>query len=406
MKCFMKKFLLIILFPLLAKAQGNIQEVMFMLPLNTNTTKNILKADFVNPLKGCFLLRQGGCLVTQNGMLSATLSNPSGDTSTVYSDIAAVPGNWVVASRSGSIYYSSDAGVSWTNVYTNNSMEFLACDVKAGEIVAVGKNGCAVYGIGSSGNFSFTDNSIDTMLHTDLTSVRFGTNQALAASSSGLTLSFNFTSQIINTFLLSPNESITGMRIQSTGKGFLVTNTGKIFMTQDEGNSWNLRASFPGEKWNAIDFGDSLVIAVGDSGSIAASLDSGATFSLYTVGITNDLLGARYRSGRGYITGSSGTGQAFSVTDSTLGFKKIQTSFNCIQCIVPNPAADAVQLTNPFGSEKFRCILFDLSGREVWNYETRETISRAELPLVAGGTYLAVFTSGNKIYNQRLVVLR
>jgi photosystem II stability/assembly factor-like uncharacterized protein len=391
---------------LIALAQPLIDDAMYMLPLTTNTSRNIIKADFVNANRGCFLMSKGGCMITQNGMLSFTLSNPSGDTSTTYADVATVPGNWLVVTRNGKIYYSSNVGSAWTNVYSNDSIEFTGCDIRAGELIAVGKNGRIIYGTGTSGNFTCTDYSVDSLSGVDFTSVRFGINNIQMGASNGTTYQYNTGSGSVQAFPIAPGEQISTFRFPGSGIGYMVTTGGKIFKTFNSGNTWNLSANFPTYSWNAVDAGDSLVIAVGDSGFIAASLDSGNTFTVYSSGSNNDFYGARYNTGRGYVVGSNGTGLAFSLTDSTLGLKSIARMESCANCIYPNPVINLAKIANPFGQASCTMLLYDMRGREMIRKDLSEINENISLDTLPAGQYLAIFYKGKAVYSQQINVSR
>ncbi len=391
---------------LLVLAQPSIDEAMYMLPLNTNTSRNIIKADFVNANRGCFLMNKGGCMVTQNGMLSFTISNPAGDTGTTYADVATIPGNWLVVTRNGKIYYSSNLGGTWINLYSNDSIEFTGCDIRSGELIAVGKNGRIIYGVGTSGNFTCTDFSVDSLSDIDFTSVRFGANNILIGASNGTSYQYNTGSGNVQAFTIAPGEQISTFRFPGSGIGYMVTTGGKIFKTINSGTSWSLTANFPTHSWNAVDAGDSLVIAVGDSGSIAASLDSGNTFTIYSSGFNNDFYGARYNTGRGYVVGSNGTGLAFSLTDSTLGLKPLASMKKCSHCIFPNPVVNLANIENPFGHASCMLMIYDMNGRELMRKDLSEMNEIISLNTLPAGQYLALFSRGKVVYSQQVNISR
>jgi hypothetical protein len=180
---------------------------------------------------------------------------------------------------------------------------------------------------------------------------------------------------------------------------------GKIFKTTDGGNSWNLKADNFGVQWNGIDFGDSLVLAVGDSGNIAVSTNYGELFELYTAGTGNSLNAARVKSPRGYVTGSGGLGFVVSVSDSTLNLRKVKDNFNP-NLIFPNPASSQIALENPFalaGSNSITVAqVFDNTGKEVNSFVLNSVRNKIiDVSTYSKGNYWVVFSNQGKKVNSR-----
>lgn len=394
----------------LANSQVNnnpITDILYRHDLNTGTTKNILKADFVNPIKGCFLMQNEGCLVTSNGGLSFTESNPAGDTLTEYIDVVAVPGKWLAISKNGKAFYSTNAGVSWTTILDSSSTaQFMAADILGNTIAISGKQGL-LYVLTNDGfdNFTAQDYSVDSMSNVDIMQVKFMNNQLMVTTNNGGVYNYNVTSNTMATSYLVDGESIVNLKIDALGYGFFLTQLGKIFKTTDGGNSWNLKADNFGVQWNGIDFGDSLVLAVGDSGNIAVSTNYGELFELYTAGTNNSLNAARVKSPRGYVTGSGGLGFVVSVSDSTLNLRKVKDNFNP-NLVFPNPASTQITLENPFalaGSNSITLAqVFDNTGKEVSSFvlnSARNTI--IDVSTYADGNYWVVFSNQGKKVNSR-----
>lgn len=394
----------------LANSQVNnnpITDILYRHDLNTGTTKNILKADFVNPIKGCFLMQNEGCLVTSNGGLSFTESNPAGDTLTEYIDVVAVPGKWLAISKNGKAFYSTNAGVSWTTILDSSSTaQFMAADILGNTIAISGKQGL-LYVLTNDGfdNFTAQDYSVDSMSNVDIMQVKFMNNQLMVTTNNGGVYNYNVTSNTMATSYLVDGESIVTLKIDALGYGFFLTQLGKIFKTTDGGNSWNLKADNFGVQWNGIDFGDSLVLAVGDSGNIAVSTNYGELFELYTAGTNNSLNAARVKSPRGYVTGSGGLGFVVSVSDSTLNLRKVKDNFNP-NLVFPNPASTQITLENPFalaGSNSITLAqVFDNTGKEVSSFvlnSARNTI--IDVSTYADGNYWVVFSNQGKKVNSR-----
>jgi photosystem II stability/assembly factor-like uncharacterized protein len=394
----------------LANSQVNnnpVTDVLYRYDLNTGTSRNILKADFVNSIKGCFLMQNGGCLVTSNGGLSFAESNPTNDTLTEYIDVVALPGKWLAISKNGKAFYSVNAGISWTTIMDSSShAQFMSADILGNTIAISGKQGL-LYVLSNDGSDNFTaqDYSVDTMSNVDITQVKFMNGQLMVTTNNGGVYNYNVTSNTMATSYLVGGESIVNLKIDALGYGFFLTQLGKIFKTTDGGNSWNLKADNFGVQWNGIDFGDSLVLAVGDSGNIAVSTNYGELFELYTAGTGNSLNAARVKSPRGYVTGSGGLGFVVSVSDSTLNLRKVKDNFNP-NLIFPNPASSQITLENPFalaGSNSITVAqVFDNTGKEVNSFVLNSVRNKIiDVSTYSKGNYWVVFSNQGKKVNSR-----
>jgi photosystem II stability/assembly factor-like uncharacterized protein len=384
-----------------------ITDRLFRHNLISGTNRNLIKADFVNPIKGCFLMQKGGCLITSNGGLNFSVSNPSGDTITEYVDVVAVPGKWLVISKNGKAFYSINAGVSWTTILDSSSTaQFMAADIFGNNIVISGKQGL-IYVLTNDGanNFSVQDFSIDTMSNVDIVQVKFMNGQLMMTTNAGGVYNYNITSSSMATSYLVDGESIVTLKIDATGYGYFLTQLGKIYKTIDNGTTWNLKADNFGVQWNGLDFGDSLVLAVGDSGNIAVSTNYGEMFELYTAETDNSLNSARVTSPRGYVTGSGGLGFVVSGVDSTLNIKKIKNNYNP-NLIFPNPASSQITLENPFalaGSNSITLAqVFDNTGKEVNSFVLNSVRNKIiDVSTYSKGNYWVVFSNQGKKVNSR-----
>jgi len=384
-----------------------VTDILYRYDLNTGTSRNILKADFVNSIKGCFLMQNGGCLVTSNGGLTFAESNPTGDTLTEYIDVVAVQSKWLAISKNGKAFYSINSGDSWTTIMDSSShAQFMSADILENTIAISGKQGL-LYVLSNDGSDNFTaqDYSVDTMSNVDITQVKFMNGQLMVTTNNGGVYNYNVTSNTMATSYLVGGESIVNLKIDALGYGFFLTQLGKIFKTTDGGNSWNLKADNFGVQWNGIDFGDSLVLAVGDSGNIAVSTNYGELFELYTAGTGNSLNAARVKSPRGYVTGSGGLGFVVSVSDSTLNLRKVKDNFNP-NLIFPNPASSQITLENPFalaGSNSITVAqVFDNTGKEVNSFVLNSVRNKiTDVSTYSKGNYWVVFSNQGKKVNSR-----
>lgn len=384
-----------------------VTDILYRYDLNTGTSRNILKADFVNSIKGCFLMQNGGCLVTSNGGLSFAESNPTGDTLTEYIDVVAVQSKWLAISKNGKAFYSINSGETWTTIMDSSShAQFMSADILENTIAISGKQGL-LYVLSNDGSDNFTaqDYSVDTMSNVDITQVKFMNGQLMVTTNNGGVYNYNVTSNTMATSYLVGGESIVNLKIDALGYGFFLSQLGKIFKTTDGGNSWNLKADNFGVQWNGIDFGDSLVLAVGDSGNIAVSTNYGELFELYTAGTGNSLNAARVKSPRGYVTGSGGLGFVVSVSDSTLNLRKVKDNFNP-NLIFPNPASSQITLENPFalaGSNSITVAqVFDNTGKEVNSFVLNSVRNKIiDVSTYSKGNYWVVFSNQGKKVNSR-----
>jgi len=395
-----------ILFGNLAFSQINnnpISDILFRHDLITGTNRNIIKADFVNPLKGCFLMQKGGCLVTSNGGLSFSVSNPSNDTITEYVDVVALPGKWLAISKNGKAYYSTNAGTSWTTIIDSSSTaQFLSADILGNDIVICGKLGL-IYLLTNDGsnNFTAVDFSVDTMSNVDIVQAKFMNGQLMMTTNLGGVYKYNYISNSMTTSYLVDGESIVTLKIDASGYGYFLTQQGKIFKTTDNGIIWSLKADNYGIIWNGLDFGDSLVLAVGDSGSIAVSTNFGEMFELYTAGTNNSLNGAKVNSPRGYVTGSGGLGFVVSGVDSTLNIRKVKDNYNP-NLIFPNPAYSQITLENPFATSNTMVQIFDSNGKEISNYNLNSSKNtRIDISNYSKGNYWVLFNNNGRKVNSR-----
>ena len=384
-----------------------VTDILYRYDLNTGTSRNILKADFVNSIKGCFLMQNGGCLVTSNGGLTFAESNPTGDTLTEYIDVVAVQSKWLAISKNGKAFYSINSGETWTTIMDSSShAQFMSADILENTIAISGKQGL-LYVLSNDGSDNFTaqDYSVDTMSNVDITQVKFMNGQLMVTTNNGGVYNYNVTSNTMATSYLVGGESIVNLKIDALGYGFFLTQLGKIFKTTDGGNSWNLKADNFGVQWNGIDFGDSLVLAVGDSGNIAVSTNYGELFELYTAGTGNSLNAARVKSPRGYVTGSGGLGFVVSVSDSTLNLRKVKDNFNP-NLIFPNPASSQITLENPFalaGSISITVAqVFDNTGKEVNSFVLNSVRNKiTDVSTYSKGNYWVVLSNQGKKVNSR-----
>jgi hypothetical protein len=287
---------------------------------------------------------------------------------------------------------------------SSSHAQFMSADILGNTIAISGKQGL-LYVLSNDGSDNFTaqDYSVDTMSNVDITQVKFMNGQLMVTTNNGGVYNYNVTSNTMATSYLVGGESIVNLKIDALGYGFFLTQLGKIFKTTDGGNFWNLKADNFGVQWNGIDFGDSLVLAVGDSGNIAVSTNYGELFELYTAGTGNSLNAARVKSPRGYVTGSGGLGFVVSVSDSTLNLRKVKDNFNP-NLIFPNPASSQITLENPFalaGSNSITVAqVFDNTGKEVNSFVLNSVRNKIiDVSTYSKGNYWVVFSNQGKKVN-------
>lgn len=129
---------------------------------------------------------------------------------------------------------------------------------------------------------------------------------------------------VLSSRIVDVAESINSVYFLNTSDGFVCGSNGKIYKTNDGGNTWTLSNSgVSSVTLNSISFLNSIAgIAVGDNGSIFATTDGGSTWNSLSSGTSYDLLDVKYFSTGVIAVGEYGTlisrfgAGAFSLTDS------------------------------------------------------------------------------------------
>lgn len=105
------------------------------------------------------------------------------------------------------------------------------------------------------------------------------------------------------------SASINSVYFLNTSDGFVCGSNGKVYMTNDGGNSWTLsNTGVSSINLNSISFLNSIAgVAVGDNGSIFLTTDGGSSWNSAVSGTTYDILEARYFSSGIIAVGEYGT---------------------------------------------------------------------------------------------------
>ena len=254
----------------------------------------------------------------------------------------------------GAILRSSDRGFSWSTINSSSTMP-LTTDVAQVTIssttyfLVVGYKSGAGY-IYKSRNNGVSFQLTNTLANTELYGVTIGSNQnAYAAGrysslASGTALhSVVYTSSSSSGYetwtAISPSNSILKLNDISTFDGtnvIAVGSSGKVYLSSDSGASWVLAASKTVSALYGISHGSgSVAMAVGSSGTVLTTTDSGATWSLvYSSLFAHNSVNASFQynsvsmlsSTVAYIGGSSGVilttinaGSSWSYDDSYVG---------------------------------------------------------------------------------------
>lgn len=408
----MRKFTLLLIISIYStrlfaqQATNDLNNVLYYSFLNTGTNNKLIGLGFVNNQKGCFLMQKGGCLLTDNGGLTFSISNPSTDTSLNYTAVATIPGKWVVGTQDGQLFYSSNAGVSWLNAFSNAAFQINDISINDNQI-AVASNLGKLYitTISGASDFSTTLYEIDSLSYLNFKSVKFLNGFLVLVGNNSKVYFFDYNNNTIISSTVNENitEELVDIRFDNN-RGYLLSKSGRIYKSTDAGNSWTLNADFSEYPyWNEIDFNDSLVMAIADSGYVAVSTDFGDSFELYSAGITNNLYGLRAGTGRGYVVGSGGLGMVISIADSTLNLKQLNKYYSSA-LIYPNPAVDFFRIQNANQLNIKTIEIFDASGRLVKSCFFNPSLEHYPVGDIPEGYYKVIITTENKIISSGLLI--
>ncbi|MCK6511675.1 YCF48-related protein [Myxococcota bacterium] len=252
----------------------------------------------------------GGVVIrsTTTGTSWATVSSPA--TSTLYGVYLYDIGSTAIAVGSlGSVIRSSNGGSSWTNVTTPTTSTLRAVSIDFGGAVAVGTSGTILRSGDSGSTWSVVPNP--TPASTWLYGVfrNYATSNYIAVGEYGLSLR---TADYGATWTVaSPSIGTLRSVTQSGSNNFAAAGfASNLVRSNDNGVSWT-DASTTGSTFYGIDASDgtpATLIAVGTSGLIHRSTDSGATWSSVTAPTTSSLYAVSAQSTSGFVTvGASGT---------------------------------------------------------------------------------------------------
>ncbi|MCM2274578.1 MAG: immunoglobulin domain-containing protein [Candidatus Didemnitutus sp.] len=216
----------------------------------------------------------------------------------------------LVAGGIGGTLTTSTDGLTWTPVSSGVSAFIIGLDYVNGRFFATGTGGTILT---STDGLQWTATNTNGNT-SSIQNVAYGNGLYLAPAQSGTTGrailtstdGFNWTQRITGAGAFGANlRSVAANTSAIVTVGFNATSSVSSFLRSTDGNSWNLSASFSGQL-NDIDFGNTLFLAVNNSGTAYTSANDGATWSQYALASGENLNGVRYANGLWIVTGASG----------------------------------------------------------------------------------------------------
>lgn len=201
------------------------------------------------------------------------------------------------------------------------------------------------------------------------------------------------------------------LSFQNQNQGFIIskTNTGinGIYKTTDGGVNLNISHQIDGLKHIRY-VNDSCLYAVGDSGLIVKTCDSGITWSQDSSGTSINLNKIYYLMNKGIIIGDSGTIlMNTNIPAYTVDIKKVSNSEPSWEpTLFPNPSNGTFTIqTNQSSDESTHLIIYNANGGEVSEFTSLSPLQTIDLSGQPKGFYYAVFQTGSRIFFQKIVIL-
>ena len=269
---------------------------------------NVSSSAWLSPLNGCVALRNGGnngICITTNGGLTWTPS-ATNDPRELRALRIAGGYSWIAGAQ-GLLCRSSNGGGGWTNVSPG-----ITADINALQFTPDGNYGWLA---GSSGTICRYVNGTWSPFggipsNYVFRSIYGGANWGFAVGRSGGGIGF------ICRYQAGAWQSIPGNFNGLNGVYFLNSQTGcavgenaTVLSTTDGGDTWNeLTTGLAPYALNSVYCIDALNwICVGDNGLVLTTADGGVNFSIWNIGIFNNLSEVSVADCRVYITGDNGS---------------------------------------------------------------------------------------------------
>lgn len=223
----------------------------------------------------------------------------------------------IATGNSGKVFYSDDAGITWTSIMNNSTVWYQdAGKFKTGELILIGQGGLSLssqdngktwsqysfgttqdlyhisakgdsgYLVGASGYLSYFANGVWNVYTTNTTEHLYaafdlGDNKtAFIGGTSGLIWKTTLGGISWSVQTTGTLETIRGLYFSDVNKGFAVGTKGTFLKTTNGGSSWSpvLVSGLTDQTLYAIEGNGDVIVAVGDK-IMLVSEDGGATWT-------------------------------------------------------------------------------------------------------------------------------
>lgn len=301
---------------------------------------------------------------TTNGGNDWNNYGPSGSTDWFQNvDFTDSNNGYACTMATGSIYKTTNAGLSWLQVATGFDPLYSLAFINPTTGYAVGLNGSLLKTTNAGINWNNVLNISNQQLlqiyfYNSTTGYIVGNNGVIYKTSNG---GLNWTSQISNT-----TNSLATVHFADQNTGWSVGSNGTILKTTNGGSNWIIQNSNTTQDLLGLyAINTNIAYAVGASGTILYTINGGSNWTSQISNTNNNLLEIKFVGNNiGYIVGQSGTilkttNAGLSVNENNLQIKQTKS--------FPNPFKNSftIKIDNDETLSNATLTIYDLLGNKV-----------------------------------------
>ena len=261
--------------------------------------------------KNLFVAVGGGGTVITSPDGTTWTKRESGTTGDLKNVLCANDANCIAVGADGIFRISSDDGITWKTVNTQNMAALYGVGAGNDQVVIAGAAGTIIYTNNINESKPFI--TATTPVIYNLYSIAYGNKLFVAVGGSGTIITSDastWTKQISGTTTDIPNDLRSVIFVAGNINKFYAVGSGGVILTSSNGTAWTKQVVDPQVldpscNLTSISISNDTLIAVGSSGTIITS-SNGTTWTKNTSGTTNNLSGAAYGNSTFVAIGNSG----------------------------------------------------------------------------------------------------
>lgn len=203
--------------------------------------------------------------------------------------------------------------------------------------------------------------------------------------------------------LNSATDKMQGMHFPSVQVGYIITQNGTIYRTEDGGHNWDASSTNATGQLNSVYFvNDTLGYIAGMNGLLMKTINGGQTWTTENTGITENLEQLYFAdSGIGYIR----TESAKLYKNSSNGIENPEETIEDSDCIeiYPNPAQDKLTFSLCTPNPVIYTRIISNQGAIITQWNMLSNKSQLDISQLKPGVYLLQVELNNSILTKRFI---